>query len=951
MNSNKPYSRLLPPEAFGQPGRIAWAILWDQMQPVFQEVLAGNPVYRDNEYHDFGTYGDGLPLEMYYSYRFVPVISKEGKVIGMFNSATETTDQILAERRLATVRDMSEQMLLARTLKEYYSGIADVFEQNTHDAPFILCYSVFQGSTDQSTVTVDVTLESTVGVPEGHPSAIRRTTIALSHKPRSAFGRHADRLSSPTLSAISALSSGSGGMNHSSENQSWPIQEALSTRQCVVVDDCRALMQGCPVRIFDRIPVSAIVVPICSDTSIELPGSVLIIGLNIRRPFDTHYDAWIHVLRSNLASAQQSVKAREAEQKRLDDNAAMERAKSAWFRGAAHDLRSPLTLINGPLEDLLASNMLPGQKHQLMTAKRSTDRLLLLVNALMDFSRLEAGRVEAKFVPTDLPLFVTEIAELFRPAVERLRIQYLVQTPQHDQLVYIDPVLFETVVTNLIGNALKYTEKGSIAVRLDFGKFAEISVIDTGVGIPRDELGMVTQWYHRATNSIHAGTQGTGLGLALVKELLRLHNGDLLISSQTAEESGGAHGSTFTARVPLIERACTSNVVQPTETFGEYGKAVVRDAMRWTVDNETDSSSERGGDSQGAAQSRLSEGIMFEKSDVLMLVDNNLDMREYLRRVFAPYCTIVEAYNGAEALRMATLNPPNLILTDVMMPKMSGLELLAEMRKDPSTRLIPMVLISAMTGDEARVDGLMMGAEDYLEKPFKPKELIARVHLHMQVGKKRAKLERNFAEREAELALLSDYCPSAIMRADSSGQVLYANDAWRDMAGMSSTADLDSWPDYVHQSIHRSLLNSWALWIESQDKEFKITWRWQNGRVASGAFIRLDLMLDNSLSGILGCITDITHEEQRLIEAEQRRLEAEESKHQQELLIDLTSHEIRTPVSAILQCSSLVKENLIALRDQLKWSGANGFKPTEELLHDLGEDVEALESEFLSRLG
>jgi len=917
-----------------------WAVLWDRFQPEFDAVMAGNAIYNDNAPLDFQKYGDGLTLEIYYSYRFVPVANKEGRVIGMYNQATDTTNQVLAERRLGTVRDMSEQLLIARTTKEYYGGIADVLEQNVLDAPFALYYSVSQGVIDGSAVTASVHLQTTVGVPQDHPAAPRKLAFSLPVKPCAQFG-NAARMSSPTLSAISALSSRSGRVHFSSDTSTWPIQKALATRQCVVVEDCRHLIQGFPIRAWDELPFSTIVIPVCSDSAIEIPEGVMILGLNARRPLDADYDSWVQVLRAQLATTLQSVKAYEAEQKRQDDIVAMERAKTAWFRGAAHDLRTPLTLINGPIEDLLASNLTQNHKQQLLTAKRNVDRLMRLVNALMDFTRLEAGRVEGRFVPTDLGSFVSDLVALFRPAVERLRIGFEVEIEPHEKLVHIDPGLFETIVSNLIGNALKYTEQGTITVRLTYGEFAEVSVIDTGVGIPAKELGLVTEWFHRASNAVHSGTQGTGLGLALAREMLRLHNGELLVASQTAAETGGPHGSVFTARIPLTSKIIT--VGPGPSVFGAYSKEVANEAMRWIKDNDIDSNDGQSDSQTGSSSNRLTEGLMFEKSDVLLLVDDNLDMRSYIRHIFSPFCTVVEAANGAEALLMAIESPPDLILSDVMMPKMNGLELLSEIRKRPETRITPMVLFSAMTGDEARVDGLIMGAEDYLEKPFKPKELLARVHLHMQVGKKRANLEKLFAEREVELTLLSDYCPSGIMRADDQGHVVYANTAFRDMAGMSESDDPDGWAQLVDPETHFRLVQLWTDYVNGPEKELKLTWTWRTGRTASGIFIRLDFVMEG-MSGIIGCVTDTTYEQQRLIEAEQRRLEAEESKHQQELLIDLTSHEIRTPVSAILQCSSLVKENLMALKDQLNWSGSNGFKPTAELLADLEEDVEALES-------
>jgi signal transduction histidine kinase/CheY-like chemotaxis protein len=902
-------------------------------------------VYRDNDLLLFERFGpEGNFMERYHTWRYIPIIGVDNRFMGIFNQSIDTTETVLAERRLGTVRELSEHMLVARTAREYYTSLGHVLSENRTDVPFFLCYSVDQQGQSGSQISVEVTLETSVGVPENHPSAPNKLTISVPARSRAQFGSNADRMSSPTLSAISALSSGSGRICHSAEGSSWPILKALATRQCVIVDDCRDLIRGYPVRQWDRLPNAAIVVPICGDSSLDIPEAVMILGLNARRPFDADYDNWVHVIRAHLASSLTSVKANEAESKRLEDNARMEKAKSSWFRGAAHDLRSPLTLISGPLDDVLDSTLSPNQRSALTTAKRNVDRLMRLVNALMDFSRLEAGRVEGRFVPTDLGMFVSELAAVFRPAVERMKIGYIVEIQPSEKLVYIDPTLFETVVSNLIGNALKYTESGSITVRLTYDEFAKVSVIDTGVGIPREELGNVSEWFHRASTAIHSGTQGTGLGLALAKELLHLHDGELLVSSKIATENNGVHGSVFTAQIPLTPKIITTGP-DAAQQFGAYGKAVATEALRWVRDADADSSSDAASESQ-AGSSRLSDGLMFEKTDTILLVDDNMDMREYIKTIFSSYCKVIEATNGEEALEIAIKSRPDLILSDFMMPKMNGLELLTALREHERTKIIPFIMLSAVTGDDARVDALIMGAEDYLPKPFKPKELLARGHLHLQVGKKRAKLEKLYAEREMEIALLSDYCPSGIMRADSEGSITYVNRAWRECAGLVSDEDPNTWIHLVEGATMNRLLVEWKQFLEGDATDIRMSWKWTStGKTVSGIFVRLDLV-SPGMSGILGCLNDISYEEERLLDAEKRRIEAEESRHQQELLIDLTSHEIRTPVSAILQCSSLVKENVVALYSQLKWAGAGGFKPTKELLDDLEEDIEALESEF-----
>jgi signal transduction histidine kinase/CheY-like chemotaxis protein len=911
------------------------------------QALAGEAVYRENDLMLFKKYGNGVLQESYHHWRYVPIRDKAGATVGLYNQSIDMTEQVLAERRLGTVRNLSEQMLVVRSLKEYYDSIIEVLEDNPRDAPFALCYSVHPRKSGETSGDVDIRLERTLGVPEDDRHASATTTVNIPPKIKSMFGPTTNGLSSPTLSAISAMSSGSGSIRAHiyAEGNSWPIQRALASRQCVIVQDCRELIKDYPIREWDELPISAIVVPICSDSSTEIPESVLILGLNVRRPFDEDYDAWVHVIRSHLASSHMSVKAVEAEKRRIEEEVRMERAKTAWLRGAANDIRGPLALVSGPIDDVLHSELTPKQKHSLTIAKRNTSRLLRLVDALTDLSRLEAGNIEARFVPTDLGIFVTDLAELFRPAIEKLGVTLEIDVEKTNKLVYIDPTLFETLVSNLIGNAIKYTEQGSITVQVRYLENAEVSIIDTGVGIPKDELQNITAAFHRTSTVVNPGSQATGLGLSIVREIVHLHDGVLHVSSATLAEFD-EQGSTFTARIPLLERHGASPDVGAA-TFGKYGAALAGEALRWQrgsrTGTSTGASSDTGQEGSLGGHSKISDGLLFEQEDTLLVVDNNSDMRDYIKGIFAPYCKVVEAANGEDARRLATENPPNLILCDILLPKLSGMELLTAIREDPRTAITPVVMLSAVAGDEARLDALFFGAEDYLTKPFKPKELLARVHLHMQVGKKRKQLEEMYSQRQTELALLSDYCPAGIMRSTNEGVLCYANEAWRKMAGMGPDENPADWPKYVDEENRAHLYDVWPKFCNGDAKDTRFSWKWLNGRTSAGVFVRLDKVMPG-MTGILGCINDTTHEEMRIVEAERRRQEAEESKHQQELLVDLTSHEIRTPVSAILQCSSLVKENLVALFEQLKLSQAVGFKPTKELLGDLAEDIEALES-------
>lgn len=831
----------------------------------------------------------------------------------------------------------------------------EVLEKNTKDVPFVICYTV-ENDPEEGVL---LTRQMTIGVPPDHPSAPATLHTSLPSRPPRL--KHNNGLSSPTLSAMSALSATSR-LHHCDDRRAWPIAKAIATRQCVVMDNCQGILDGYPVRQWDDLPESAIVIPFCSEMSSSTPHAVMILGLNLQCPLDENFEGWIHILRAHLTSSLASVRAIEAEQQRLLQNERMARAQTAWFQGAAHELRSPLTLVAGPLDDVLRTQLTPAQKHSLTLAQRNVSRIQRLVNSLLDFSRIEAGKLVAHFVPIDLGKFTYDLATLFWPAVERRGIQLDIDvgggmaTPTPSGVstpminVSVDPTLFETVVTNLISNAVKYTVAGRIGVSLSYtAQHVDIAISDTGCGIPSAELEQVTDRFHRATTTLNRGIEGTGIGLALSKEIVKLHDGELLIESQTEEKSGGPHGSTFTIRIPLMDRGTdisSSNTAQ----FGMYGKQLVAEAMYYRASNrsESESSVQK---TEGTDEAERSEGLMFEEGDTLLLVDDNEDIRTYIRRIFSPYCTILEATNGIEGLEIARREKPNLILSDLMMPKMNGQELLAAIRTDPTTRHIPFVLLSAATDEELRLTALIdYSAEDFMLKPFKPRELLARVHLHMQLGKRRAFLESQFAQREQEMKLLSDHCPSGIVRADGNGKLIYANSTWRSYMGMPAGDDINSWPDYVEPITRARILAVWHELLRGDESaQMEVTWRWMNGTTVTGRFIRVD-RVNGGKKGVMGCLQDISYQEEKLLEAERRRIEAEESKRQQEMLVDMTSHEIRTPVSAILQCSSLVKDNLVVLRDQLVKSGTKGFVADMGILDELDQDIEALESESDSGL-
>lgn len=875
-------------------------------------------------------------MEKYHTWSFIPLFDNDGKPLGLYNPTVETTAAVLAKRRQETMRDLSEHTLLARNRREYFGGIQQTLQENAKDVPFALCYSV----EDIGHGEVKLTLELTIGVPDDHPAVRSSYIVSVTPpRPRSAH----PNLSSPTLSAISALSHISSRLKHSDERSAWPLAQALSERQCVVMDDCMDLVKGFPLRQWDQLPDSAIVIPFCSDMLSHTPRAVMVLGVNSQCPIDGMYEEWFHVLRAHLTSSLSSVIATEAEAQRVEEQERMARAQTAWFSGAAHDLRSPLTLVAGPLDDVLRTTLTSSQKQALMLAQRNVTRIQRLVGALLDFSRIEAGKLTGRFMPLDIGSFVSDLANLFRPAAERKNIRFGIQIQPCDTMVSVDPTLLETAVTNLLSNAVKYTRSGSITISVIFDTHVEIAVQDTGVGIPASELGQVTDRYNRATTAIQAGVEGTGIGLALSNEIVKLHQGELIITSTPVDPTNDSvpHGSTFTIRIPIIDRTSDEGPSE-SRSFGVYGKQMVEEAMHFGPRSESDFSLT----TEGTEDIARSDVFLFGPDDVLLLVDDSADIRTYIKRLFTPYCTVLEARDGEEGFEIAQRERPHLILCDMMMPKMNGHELLAAVRNDSIMKATPVVMLSAAIDEEVRLGALINhSAEDFMLKPFKPKELLARVHLHMQLGKRRAFLEAQFAQREREIAVLSDLCPSGIVRADPKGELVYANKAWRDCCGMPPDVDSRSYTDYLDEPNRVRLTRLWDEYVNSDQTTTELTWKWSNGKTVTGTFVRLTDAA--GVQGILGCLQDITYQEEKLMEAERRRYEAEEAKRQQELWIDMTSHEIRTPVSAILQCSSLAKENLVVLAEKLSTAGKGGFVPEEGVLHELYQDIEALESESL----
>ncbi|RKH66427.1 response regulator [Corallococcus interemptor] len=427
----------------------------------------------------------------------------------------------------------------------------------------------------------------------------------------------------------------------------------------------------------------------------------------------------------------------------------LDRLKSEFFANVSHEFRTPLTLMLGPTEDLLAGRAGPLSdevRKEMERVHRNAGRLLKLVNALLDLSKLEAGPQEERFVPADLAALTTDAAASFRSAMERAGLKLTVDCPPLSQPVYVAPDLWEQIVLNLVSNAFKFTLQGGVTLRLrENGQRVSLEVEDTGSGIPAHELPRLFERFHRVPGSPSRTMEGSGIGLALVQEFARLHGGSVSARSTEGE------GSVFTVELPLghahlpPERIRTN--ARPRSAAREATSAYVEEALLWSTSKPKDRTQ-----SSHHPYPVAADGHAPAPRARILLVDDNRDMRDYIQRVLSPEYDVEVATDGQKGLEAALARPPDLVLSDVMMPKLDGMGLLKALRAAPTTRELPILLLSAKAGEEATVQGLTSGADDYLVKPFSAGELLARIASNLKLARMRGEMadERARAEGLAE---------------------------------------------------------------------------------------------------------------------------------------------------------------------------------------------------------
>ncbi len=684
------------PAALGLPVPVGWKEIWTQiLEPRFSITLAsGAPTGEEDLLIPLQR--SGYLEETYITFSFAALRDDHDRPNGIFCTAYETTARVIADRQLNCLRALAAQSASAETPQGACQAAAATLEGNPRDLPFALLYLI-----------------------EGSQAHLCGHSGWLSIPPT--VPQSMDLTAGPDAWRVASVAAGAAG---------------------TLVDNVQLLV-GDNLRAPQVTPERATALPILGG---ERPAAVLIAGVNPMRPLEESR-TFHELIASQLETSISNARAKQHERERVRALADLDRAKTLFFSNISHELRTPLTLLLGPLNDVLSSGGLQSSQRELLDiAQRGGRRLLKLVNSLLEFSRIEAGRIEAAYEPVDLAVITADLASVFRSAFERAGVALEIDCPPLPEPVFVDSDMWEKIVLNLISNAFKFTLYGRVSVRLRaVAECVELEVADTGCGVAADDLPRLFERFFRGRAAQSRTHEGSGIGLSLVQELVKLHGG----SVQARSELG--LGTTFTVSMP---RGCQH---LPADRIGASRRLAradtgalpfVEEALGW-LPNFARSTQPAQKPAAPREHDRLLSPESPSPSARILVVDDNADMRDYLSRLLGKQWQVDAAPDSSRALEQIARSLPDLVIADIMMPGIDGFGLLRLLRDNPRFSGLPVMLLSARAGEEASEEALRAGADDYVIKPFSARELLARVDARLAQARLRAveRRSREAAER------------------------------------------------------------------------------------------------------------------------------------------------------------------------------------------------------------
>jgi PAS domain S-box-containing protein len=850
------------PATLGMDYKVCWESAWSALEEPFEQAVRGQTSYLENQ--RMFLFRNGYLEETFFTFSLSPIRDESGEIGGLFHPVTETTPTMIADRRTRAVRDLTARLVAAESRADVFSVAGRTLQAFDFDLPFLLLYEL-----DAAKAGYALTERSGIELsPATAPAELR-----------------------PGMECF------------------WPVDRLIEAPEMIELEGLRAALRGERCGPYPEAPEVGFGIPIMRP-GVARPVALLLTAASARQPLTDEFRGFLELLGAALGAALARVAVIEDERRRLEALAEIDRAKTKFFSNVSHEFRTPLTLMLGPLEDLLGMDGLSAPQHALLaTANRNAQRLLKLVNALLDFSRMEMGRAAVSLKPTDLAATTAELASHFSSACERAGLALEIDCPPLPEPVWVDRDMWEKIVFNLLSNAFKFTLRGGIAVRLRISDgAAELVVADTGLGVPKAELGRVFERFHRIEGQRGRSMEGTGIGLALVSEMVALHEGSISLDSEVDQ------GATFRVRMPLGVRAAGAVHAEAAEAAGSrQAPAYVNEALQWIAGH--------GGAGMGAPEERDASVAGGASQGRILLADDNNDMIAYIQRALekAGYAVTAVA-NGAEALEWLRRQPlPDLMISDVMMPRLDGFALLEKVREDARMRELPVLLLSARAGEEARIEGLAAGADDYVVKPFSVRELLARVEGAIRLARlRRDAVARETALRfqvesantrsalrrsEAHMASLFEQTAVGIVEADLSGRLARVNARYCQIVGrgadelvgmhMKELIHPDDWPANLALLTDMDA-NGGSFEIENRYVRPEGQQVWVTKAVARVPGVDAD-----DPGAVLAVVLDIS-------DRKQNELKLREADRNKDEFLAMLAHELRNPLAPISAAAEVI---------------------------------------------